>query len=305
MPISSKIGGCHNMSFFRKKVREKAYSPSHITGFFYMVDNEKPLYKGSVGCGITLKAGCITEVSENEDLSIKIEINGKEEEARTTRYVVEKLLRLSSSKKGIKVSTQFEVPIGCGFGASAGGALSTGLALNKFFSLHMTLNEVAQIAHCAEVENSTGLGDVIAETYGGVVIREKPGPPGIGKIDKIPCASKKVSYVSLGRVSTKALLKEADMRRRINKIGREAMKELKKKPTLEHFMHVARKFSLRSEIISDKCRDAIEAMEEKGKIGCAAMLGNTVFVIGESEVLSEFGEVKKSRISHIGAKLVS
>jgi hypothetical protein len=33
------------------------------------------------------------------------------------------------------------------------------------------------------------------------------------------------------------------------------------------------------------------------------MIGDTVFVIGDSEALKEFGEVRESRISVVGAKI--
>ncbi|MGB2842563.1 MAG: pantoate kinase [Halobacteriota archaeon] len=280
----------------------KTYSPSHITGFFEIRDNKNPLYKGSVGGGIVLEAGCVTEVSIRDDRPTKagIIINGVEEEANTSKYVVERL----AGKYEIAVSTDFEVPVGCGFGASGAGALSTALALNELLSLGMTLNEVAQIAHLAEVESNTGLGDVIAETCGGVVIRRKPGPPGIGTIDKIPWRKEKISYVVFGKKSTKAVLTDDSMKRRINEAGRAAMKELMREPTLEKFMLASRNFSLRSEVMSDKCRDAIEAVDAEGKVASVAMLGDTVFVIGDSEALKEFGEVKESTIADVGARVI-
>ncbi|HID19645.1 MAG TPA: hypothetical protein EYP28_01705 [Methanophagales archaeon] len=278
----------------------KAYSPSHITGFFVICDNKNPLYKGSVGCGFVLESGCVTEVSLNNQ--VKIKINGMEEDANTTKYVLDNL----AGESKIIVSTDFEVPTECGFGASGAGALSTALALNELLSLNMTLNEVVQLAHCAEVENNTGLGDVIAETYGGIVIRKKPGPPGIGVIDGIPLRKEKISYVVLGKKRTKTVLEEGDaeIRGRINEYGREAMKELMRMPTLENFMLVSRKFSLQIEIISDKCQDAIEAVDAEGKVASVAMLGDTVFVIGDSEALKAFGEVKESRLSNAGAKII-
>lgn len=281
----------------------KTHSPSHITGFFEIRDNKNPLYKGSVGGGIVLEAGCVTEVSIRDDRPTKagILINGVEEEANTSKYVVERL----AGKYEIAVSTDFEVPVGCGFGASGAGALSTALALNELLSLGMTLNEVAQIAHLAEVESNTGLGDVIAETCGGVVIRRKPGPPGIGTIDTIPWRKEKISYVVFGKKSTKAVLADDSMKRRINEAGREAMKELMREPTLEKFMLASRDFSLRSEVISDKCRDAIEAVDAEVKVASVAMLGDTVFVIGDSEALKGFGEVKESRISDVGARVIN
>jgi len=291
-----------------RKTKSYSYSPSHITGFFEIRDDRNPLYKGSVGGGIVLEKGCVTEVSLDNDFHQKgtkaeIKINGVEEEANTTKYVVETLAGKYEHELNVTVSTEFDVPIGAGLGASGAGALSTALALNRLLSLDMTVTEVAQIAHLAEVENNTGLGDVIAETYGGVVIRKKPGPPGIGIINKIPHERQKISYVVFGTRATRAVLVDGSMKRQINKAGREAMKELVKKPSLDNFMQVSRKFSLHSGLISDKCRDAIEAVEAEGSVASAAMIGDTVFVIGNSEALEEFGEVRESRISVVGAKI--
>jgi pantoate kinase len=282
----------------------RAYSPSHITGFFAIHEDNNPLIKGSLGGGIVLESGCVTEVSIDTESPgrARIELNGQVEEALTTRYVVERLARPSS----VTVSTDFDVPVGCGFGASAAGALSTALALNELLARDITLNEVAQIAHCAEVANSTGLGDVIAETYGGVVIRKKPGAPGIGVIDRILHRNERISYVALGEKLTKSVLAEggAELKRRINEAGKEALKALLQKPTLATFMHVSREFSLRIELISDTCKDAIEAVAAEGKVASVAMLGETVFVIGESEALREFGAVKESSISDAGVRLL-
>jgi len=296
-----------NKTFLFSKRFVRTYSPSHITGFFEICDNKNPLYKGSIGCGIVLEAGCVTEVSfNNHAAKTKIKIDGREAEANTTKYVVEHLAGRSDVDVVVTVSTNFEVPVGFGFGASGAGALSTALALNELLSLNMTVNEVAQTAHCAEVENSTGLGDVIAETYGGVVIRKKPGPPGIGVIDRIPYRNEKISYVALGKKSTKSVLTEGgeEMKRIINKAGRDAMKALMRKPALETFMRASREFSLQSELISDTCKDALEAVAAEGKVASVAMLGETVFVVGNSEALREFGEVKESRIADARVRII-
>lgn len=293
-----------NRGYFDNGFRKgfvKVYSPSHITGFFEICDNKNPLCKGSVGGGLVLDSGCVTEVSLTNQ--IKIEINGICEDANTSKYVLDNL----AGESKIIVSTNFEVPIGCGFGASGAGALSTAIGLNELLSLNMTLNEIVQVAHCAEVKNNTGLGDVIAEAYGGIVIRTKPGPPGIGAIDGIPLRGEKISYVVLGKRLTKTVLEEGDaeIKRRINKYGREALKELMRKPTLEHFMLIARNFSMQIEIISDKCRDALETVAAEGRVASVAMLGDTVFVIGDGKALQEFGEVKESKLSNSGAKIIS
>ncbi|UYZ40231.1 MAG: pantoate kinase [Candidatus Methanospirare jalkutatii] len=298
-------------------MRASAYAPSHISGFFEICENENPLEKGSVGCGVLLSAGCFTEVRvcECEETEIRIRINGREENAPTTRFVVEKMLASAASaqKRGafcVLVNTRFEVPLRNGFGASGAGALSTALALNDALSLRFTLNELAQIAHLAEIENSTGLGDVVAETFGGgVVIRKKAGAPGIGEIDRIPTRSITVSYAVLGKgIETRRMLRDAshdkELRRRINNAGKASMRELLREPTIENFMRCSQNFALKTGLASERCVDAIEAVAAEGKIASVAMLGETVFVVGESEALREFGDVKTSKISFSGAKLL-
>ena len=48
------------------------FVPSHITGFFSILDNEDPLLKGSLGAGVLLDKGVITEMDESDEFSILI-----------------------------------------------------------------------------------------------------------------------------------------------------------------------------------------------------------------------------------------
>ena len=43
------------------------FVPSHITGFFSIFDNENPLLKGSLGAGVLLDKGVITEIERHEE----------------------------------------------------------------------------------------------------------------------------------------------------------------------------------------------------------------------------------------------
>ncbi|MHC1579283.1 MAG: pantoate kinase [Candidatus Alkanophagales archaeon] len=292
----------------------RAYSPSHITGFFEIIRHESPLRTGSVGCGITLKAGCVAEVRLSDGREHRIRINGVEAEARTTKLVVERL-----AGRPVVVDIKLEVPVGCGFGASAAGTLSTALALNELFSLKMSLNRLAQLAHVAEVTNRTGLGDVIAQSHGGAVIRLSPGPPGVGVIDKIPCGSVEVGAVTFGELPTKSILEDEGAVRRINDAGRRAMRDFMQAPSLENFMRISKRFAYETELVSERGMDAIEAVEAEGGLASVAMLGDTVFAVGLAgdgrkisrtlpeniyERLSDFGAVIKSEIAAHGAKVL-
>jgi len=48
----------------------------------------------------------------------------------------------------------------------------------------------------------------------------------------------------------------------------------------------------------------MQSKQAEGKVASVAMLGETVFVPGDSEALHEFGEVKQSRISYSGARII-
>ena len=61
------------------------------------------------------------------------------------------LLAKTARKYDVTVEHQIEVPIGTGFGTSAGGALTAGLALKEAIGLPLTYNQIGKIAHIAEI----------------------------------------------------------------------------------------------------------------------------------------------------------
>jgi Predicted archaeal kinase (sugar kinase superfamily) len=117
----------------------KAYSPAGISSFFEICDTLpdgtpiKDVEKvGARGGGFGIRKGVKTEVavSSAEKTCIDVYINGRlAPEAETTRTVVEKLLKMVGGDFHVEVKHWIEVPIGAGFGTSAGGALTAALAL--------------------------------------------------------------------------------------------------------------------------------------------------------------------------------
>jgi len=155
-----------------------AWVPSHITGFFAAHRKDDPRLSGSIGCGLCLSIGADTTVAEIAgDGSSKpaqnheIILNGVPSEAPVSRFVAERL-----AIRPVRVETELQMPSGSGFGASGAGALGAAYALNSYFDLGLTADQAAAVAHEAEVINRTGLGDVIAQNAGGLVVRLQPGP---------------------------------------------------------------------------------------------------------------------------------
>jgi pantoate kinase len=281
----------------QQEVLGQAFAPAHISGIFVIDMKKEARLSGSLGCGICLEDGAITRILPAHNTTIRI--NGTVTDAPTTLSV----LRIMKSEP-VLVDTALNVPVGCGFGASGAGALSTALALNEALSLNMTLGEAAEVAHTAEVENCTGLGDITGQTSGGIVIRKEAGAPFRGDIDKIPFRETLISWVSFGGISTRTVISDDMNLRIINKAGRSRLKELLKKPTLSNFFHQSCAFARDIQLMSPEVEDAIEAVEAQGGLASQAMLGNAVFAINDRGALSEFGDVHTSRISNTGAHLL-
>jgi len=272
----------------------KSYSPSHITGFFSVDYDLNPKKKGALGAGIMLKDGCITKAEKNDDGDVRIYINGREDDARTSRYVASRILE---KNEGVTISSNFDVPIKGGFGTSAAGALSTALALNDLYSKYLTFNRLSEIAHVAEVVNKTGLGDVDAISVGGgLVIRKKGGSVNYGSFDIIPAGETKVGYIFLKEMCTKDVLKDKKIMSMINQTGREKMKHLLKRPTLENFMKLSCEFSCEIGLADGKIKDVIEDVLSNGGLASMAMIGGTVFAINEYDCLKDHGKLYETEI---------
>ncbi|MDH7596596.1 MAG: pantoate kinase [Methanothrix sp.] len=277
----------------------RATVPGHVTGFFAARREDDPLASGSIGCGFTLGLLARTTVSAAD--STQIIINGHPSDAPVSRHVVESL-----APSPVRVETELDMIMGAGFGASGAGALGCAYALNQLFELGLTSNQVASVAHRAEVLSGTGLGDVIAQNTGGLVIRIAHGAPGRGVVDRIPVPGTKVYAVVRGPIPTREVLMDASVMKRINDAGERAVKEILRRPTLGEFMRLSRGFTCEIELASSWALDAMEAVESAGGMASMIMLGDSVFAVGGEEcreALQHFGDVIETEIVHRGPLL--
>lgn len=266
----------------------KAFCPFHITGFFALKPYKKQI--SSIGCGLVIADGATTEASAGYG---SVYINRQPDPAPTTKTVAALL-----SNKSADIRTELAGPMSCGLGTSGAGALSTALVLDELWGLKYSFNALCEIAQRAEIANKTGVGDVIAQAIGGIVIRQQ------NAVDRIPTPPLEVSYVVFGPLSTPEILADRDTLAVTNKFGSAALQKLMQRPTLDEFMRLSRQFACNSELISPKARDAVEAVEASGGLASMAMLGDAVYAIDPANALSEFGAVRKTTICNWGAHLV-
>jgi pantoate kinase len=290
------LGIFHRKQRVSKLKIAKAFSPAGISSFFEICDalpDGKPITDlekvGARGGGFGIKKGVATEVkvSEAEKNSIKVYINGRNApEAETTRTVVEMLLEKADGNYHVEVWHKVDVPIGAGFGTSAGGALTAALALSKVLGLKLTLNQLGRIAHTAEIKCKTGLGTVAPLTVGGgCVVTVEPGAPGTAIIDRIPISSDYVVVVgTFGPIPTKEVLSSPEKRLAVNKWGRRTLEKILAEPSLENFLFCCREFAEKTGFATQRVRQLFKIADEAGAVGAAQnMVGEAVHALATSE----------------------
>jgi pantoate kinase len=256
-----------------------AFVPGHVTGFFSSHPDEDPTKAGSRGAGLTLSDGVTVRVTRvMPDTHTRTTLDGSE-------LVVEPVDRvLDSLSATARVEATTELPLGAGFGVSGALALGTALAANQAFDRRLSENELVTLAHSAEVRSGTGLGDVVAQSRGGVPIRLDPGGPEYNRLDAIP-ASTRIEYLTFGELSTESVLSGDTAR--LTDAGLQSLSILAEEPTLSTLLYASRRFAREADLLTDRVREAIEDVSTTGGEASMAMLGETVFALDTG--LSEAG----------------
>ena len=261
------------------------YAPASLTCFF-----SPKIPDGSMGVGLTLSGGAKVSVERSNELEIYV--NGERRDFNTVKTVAECL-----GFKG-RIEIQTDLPIGCGFGMSGASALASAVAIDP----SRPLLELADIAHRAEVTNRTGLGDVVTQCHGGVVLRLVPAPPSKCKVKRFLWKFE-LDVLVIGSLDTEKVLSEFPMDE-IAKIGRDCTKEFIRNPKLDNLFEQSKRFAIETGLIDidQRISDAIEAVEANGGRASMIMLGRGVFAIG-GDVLKEFkGIYFKVGIDHCGVR---
>jgi len=308
------------------KIVAKAFSPAGISSFFEIcdrTDDGQPIVDlervGARGGGFGIQKGVLTEVSVSEAKAnrIRVFINGKlAPEAETTRAVSQMLLSKSEKFCNVVVNHKIDIPIGAGFGSSAAGALTTGLALSKALELPLTYNQIGRIAHVAEIQCKTGLGTVGPLMLGGCVITVEPGAPGISVIDRIPLSDDYMIVAGVfGSTPTKQVLASAEKRREINRYGRRTLEAILAEPSVENFMTCCQDFAEKAGFMTARVRHLVKLAEKAGAVGAAQnMVGEAVHALAFEENAGNIAEAFKqvlpnekilvAKIDFQGARLV-
>ena len=252
------------------------FVPGHITGFFTIEKHEIKLKNGSRGVGFLLTKGVRTTVSNSDELIIEVN--------QGDSTVIDAVLSILEIDANFKITQDIQLPIGAGFGTSAASALSLTLALNEFLDLGYSDELCGQIAHMAEVNIGGGLGDVIAQTGNGLVLRTKPGAPGIGEIKSFS-EDVFIAWKTFGTIDTSEIISDSKYSQIISSSGSKYLELFENEPTVENFLLFSNRFSHEIGLMSDEVKNQINYFESSSDIlgTSMAMLGNTVFAFAYNE----------------------
>ena len=251
----------------------------------------------------TLGATSDVSVQEADEVTVNINVNGEAREADVTRSAVERMV----AGRGfcVTVDTILELPEGQGFGMSAAGALSASIALGHLLGLDR--QKAFEAAHYAEIKHGGGLGDVPALHRAGITIRERPGLPPTGRVERIDEEPDVILTVVGPPISTSQILNDRGSVARINSSGSDKVERLLAKPTMATLMRLSSEFAIETDLAQGRVREAMEAAEPAGRASMV-MLGNSVFAIGRTQelvsTLSGFGEVRRCGVDNVGPRLL-
>ena len=293
-----------------------AFCPAHITGFFKAeLDKEDSKQLGSLGAGFSIQKGVKTIVTIRDktihDISnFAIKVNGFESGDMRVSEVV--LSKFSTQGKFVDIIHEIDVPVGYGFGCSAAVALSLSIALNDALKSKLSKIEVAQIAHDVEIECKTGLGDVLASYHGGFEIRDKPGAPGIGHVQKINLNKISIIMICFSPISTSKFIKERLSQ--INGLGGKMVNELLESKNYEHFQEMSLEFAKYVNVMTPRMQKVVNELSNNN-IKCGiALFGETIFSMIPKEnegnvlkILEKFsdGIIIKSKLDDVGARILN
>ena len=297
-----------------------AFCPAHVTGFFkaHLDDSQNNLENlGSMGAGFSIKQGVTTRVKietrNGQESNFEITSYGyQSDKTDVSEYVLNEFLRLGEfSTKFFKIEHDISIPVGYGLGSSGAVALSLSFALDQALKTKLDKTTIGQIAHNAEINCKTGLGDVLASFHGGFEIRVKPGAPGIGHVEKIITDKISVIMICFSPISTNKFIKERLSQ--INGLGGKMVNRLLESKNYEHFQDMSLEFAKYVDVMTPRMQKLVNELSENN-IKCGiALFGETVFSMipqeKENKVLEivqkySDGIIIKSELDNDGARVL-
>ena len=255
----------------------KAFAPGNISGLFKIIAHEDPKKMHSLGWGFTVRDGVNVELSRSSATSTQVYFNGKPIEFPTVASAL-----ADASNVPFDVDINSNLPLSSGFGLSGAATFASLIAANDLLALGKSRDQLAMIAHVAEVRNLTGLGDVCSQYNGGCLVKTEVGHPlAATSIDLPPTP---VHWRYFGKIKTSEILADHDRHQLINDAAGHALSAIQKTIddgstiTFAELITLGLGFATSSGLLmDDRVQNSISQARSNGGVATMIMLGNAVF----------------------------
>ncbi len=224
--------------------------PLNVSGFWIPQRGETWETTGSLGASLTIEPPAVFRVTRG---SCPVLINGT---CIEDYHSIARELALA----GLSVCGTSPVPLGVGSAVS--GALAIALAYAYLYTKEggeADATRVGVLAHRIEIETGGGLGDIICQVLGGgLLLRRKPGPPGVGEAIPLPTEDVEVTLGVLeNRITTREMLQR--YAEKFADVGPRVYGEFLAKPDLRNFLRLSREFSIAVGFMRQEMLERLEA----------------------------------------------
>lgn len=257
----------------------RAHAPGSVTTMF------RPAEDGSYGVSLATADGVTATVREAADPALRLDDDPVEMAP----------VEIALGELGVspEVRLRAELPIGCGFGISGAATLATVLAADAEFDLGHEREELVGIAHRAEVEAGTGLGDVFVQERGGLVWNVGDGI----ESQEFPA---EIQYATFGGLATAALLNDEAAIERVRKAADTQLDRFDPGAGFDQLLDVSWEFARATGLPTDDVVDAVDRVKDRDGSATMAMIGETVVATGAGDALDG-----STTVAAEGARLLS
>ena len=272
----------------------KIVIPAGVSAVFEPFIYSDPFFSGARGCGVGVEGAVEVslDIRRSERLVVVNYINGKLVEGGIGKITTESFFEILNIEPNyhIEIHQKIRVPIGCGFGTSAASALGIIFLLSRALKVPLSLVQIGDIAHVAEIKARTGLGTVSGMIFlGDVVIVSRPGAPSQCLVDRIllDCDDIYVVLASKGKKETAVALRDKSLIEKASMYGKLAVDELIRNPTVKNFFRVSMFFAEKTGLLVKEIALLIDELN-KVAIGAAqAMIGDSIFALVYKEDVND------------------
>ena len=264
----------------------QAFCPGHVTALFYAPGpGPTPTATGSRGAGVCVSLGARATVEATPAYASEVVPTGGGRVPPVTASALAQLLQRSPRPASLRVGLELELPVGQGLGMS--GAMTFAALVAAEAELGLVGGDVRALmglAHAAEVEHRTGLGDVVAQARGGMDVRRRPGLPPEGEVEHHRVQTRLLLAWGDEPLHTRTVLDDVGARRRLEAACLPRMDALRGDPDMVWLLEEGRGFATEAGLLTPDVEAMLDLCDPHGRAS-QVMLGNSVFAAGDLDAM--------------------